>query len=136
MVDMKELPFIFYFIPDFDGETGRLIFAINHAFTDAAGIIPIMVAMDVNPDFKSLIKLSPPPFWAKFLHAFISPISMIELGLEVLSIPTANNCMKKPTSAHKNRRALMSDAFLLSDVKKQCKKYKCTMNDACLGFLG
>ena len=53
-----------------------------------------------------------------------------------MSQETVNNCLKKPTNAYKNRRALVSDDFSLKDVKKQCRKYKCTLNDAFLAFIG
>ena len=53
-----------------------------------------------------------------------------------MSQETVSNSLKKPTNAYKNRRALISNDFSLKDIKKQCKKYKCSFNDAALAFIG
>ena len=87
MVDMKGLPFIFYFLPDYDESSGRFVCCINHAYTDAAGLFPILIALTEEQEFGNLIKLSPPSFWQKLFHVAISPLSMVELAYEVLTIP-------------------------------------------------
>ena len=45
MKDMKRLPFVFYFIPDYDETSGRFVLVMNHSYSDAAGIFPILIAM-------------------------------------------------------------------------------------------
>ena len=45
MRDMKGLPFVFYFIPDYDEKSGRFVLVMNHSYSDAAGIFPILIAM-------------------------------------------------------------------------------------------
>ena len=63
MRDMGGLPFVFYFIPDFDETSGRFFCVINHAYCDAAGIFPILIAFTEEQDFGNLARLSPPSFW-------------------------------------------------------------------------
>lgn len=87
MMDMKGLPFVFYFLPDFNETSGRFFACINHAYCDAAGIFPILIAFTEEQDFGTLGKLSPPSFWQKLFHAIIAPLSMVELGYEVLMLP-------------------------------------------------
>jgi hypothetical protein len=43
--DMEEIPMKLFFIPDFDETTGRLYLIINHAYSDAAGMFSLFIAL-------------------------------------------------------------------------------------------
>ena len=84
---MEGIPFVWYFFPEFDESSGRLIIHVNHAYTDAAGMFPILTAFTEDQDFKGLAKVGAPTFWQKFVLSLIFPISILELGYDVLSLP-------------------------------------------------
>jgi NRPS condensation-like uncharacterized protein len=43
--DLGGIPFVWYFFPEFDETSGRLIILVNHAYTDAAGLFPILTVL-------------------------------------------------------------------------------------------
>jgi hypothetical protein len=112
-IDMHEVPYRYILIPDYSETRSKIMFICNHALYDGSTVMPTMVALTVDQDFSKLGRTNPASYWKQLLHILVSPISIVELGLEVLMQPIQNNCLKKPIDAYKNREARVSDDYQL-----------------------
>jgi len=73
----KELPYKFYFIPNYNEDSSIIIFLTNHAFCDGVSLYPIMTALTVEKDFSQQYSVGELPWHTRLYNELMLPISVV-----------------------------------------------------------